>query len=126
MTQDTSWTDIRGVPDSPGLVAQVFFATDSDTLDPQDTGVLGRLAQEYQIPLLGNRIELMCIGNADRCGGAGYNLALGNAVRKRCNGSSLSAWVVPTSSPARERSATASGMRPRTIPATRAWPRTAA
>lgn len=76
MTQDTSWTDIRGVPEYPGLVAQVFFATDSGTLDTQDTTVLGRLAQEYRIPLLGHRIELTCVGNADWRGGTGYNLAL--------------------------------------------------
>jgi hypothetical protein len=77
MTQETSWTNIHGTEQYPGLVGQVFFATDSDTLDSQDRNILRQLVRAYGPHLLGRRVELMCIGNADRRGGRRYNLQLG-------------------------------------------------
>ncbi len=75
--QDTSWASAQGGTTHPGLVGQIFFATNSHQLDTQDTAVLGRLTQAYQMHLLARRIELTCVGHADRRGDAAANLRLG-------------------------------------------------
>jgi len=77
MIQEKSWARIEGVAGHPGLVAQIFFAFDSDRLDSSDQRVLAGLAQGYQLHLLGHRIELTFVGHADQRGNVGYNRELG-------------------------------------------------
>lgn len=73
MTQLASWASIMGRPWDARLQAQVFFPRAVWRLDTGDTGALQALVDEYRRLLLGNRIELMCVGHADWRATDGFN-----------------------------------------------------
>ena len=86
--QKVSWFDQHGqnhsknfaygVPKYPGLVASIFFPTDSSDLDDDDCAALDALVNnlKYRL-LLDSPMRLRMIGYADPRGTDSYNLALG-------------------------------------------------
>ena len=76
MTQDTSWTDIRGVPEYPDSWRRSSSPPIPARWTRRTPPCSGGWPRGPRIPLLGHRIELTCVGNADWRGGTGYNLAL--------------------------------------------------
>ena len=77
MYQEKSWARVEGLPGHGNLVAQIYFPLNSDKLDSDDMRVLSSLAHRYQVLLMGQRIELTFVGNADHRGNASYNRQLG-------------------------------------------------
>jgi hypothetical protein len=77
---NSSWSDQYssrfyeyGIPNVPGLVAQIHFPTDKAILDEGDKGVLDSLIDIYQYRLIGDSIRLRIIGYADPRGTNAYN-----------------------------------------------------
>lgn len=80
-SQEKSWMDPRGHPDYPGLVGQIYFATNDRALDADDREAIGA-AIDYYRSYYGNfyrnsRVLFKFVGNADSRGDAKYNLWLG-------------------------------------------------
>jgi len=67
-----------GVPKHPGLVASIFFPTDSSDLDDEDCAALDALVDniKYRL-LLDSPMRLRMFGYADPRGTDSYNMALG-------------------------------------------------
>jgi len=72
-----------GVPKYPGLVASIFFPTDSSDLDDDDCAALDALVNNLQYRVLQAPMRLSMIGYADPRGTDAYNMALG---MRRANG----------------------------------------
>ncbi len=71
--QATSWAEPKGNPDTPGLIAQVYFPFDSAALDAQDRAELRKL-HHYSMLLMGcRRIHFRCVAHTDHRGDLGYN-----------------------------------------------------
>lgn len=75
--QLNSWCNPHGHAVVTGLVGQICFPTDVDTLDGQDRHELSRLQSEFSALLLGHRVHFWCVGRADHRGGTAHNRDLG-------------------------------------------------
>ena len=75
--QLNSWCNPHGHIAVEGLVAQICFPTDIDSLDQQDRHELSRLHPEFGVLLLGHRVHFWCVGRADHRAGGAHNRDLG-------------------------------------------------
>jgi len=83
-SQLPSWYRLARWDQSPGaprlLVAQIFFATASSRVDPDDRAVLAHLARDYrETAAVGRRVRLVFEGHADVRGTEGFNDGLSRA-----------------------------------------------
>jgi hypothetical protein len=69
---------MNGVPEVPGLVAQIYFPTDGAMLDEDDRAVLDTLIDSYKYRLMGDQVRLRFVGHADPRGTEAYNQGLGH------------------------------------------------
>jgi len=73
--------DPRGHPDYPGLVGQIYFATNDKALDANDQDVMAGAIDFYRSYYANfyrnTRVLFKFVGNADSRGDAAYNLILG-------------------------------------------------
>ncbi len=81
--QGLSWFKKTGMPDDPTLVGQVYFPTNSATLDTRDRKALRRMAAYYAEVLRGSYtnvvrpLQLLFTGFADHRGTESHNQKLG-------------------------------------------------
>jgi hypothetical protein len=76
--QNHSKTYAYGVPKHPGLVASIFFPTDSSDLDDDDCAALDALVNNLKYRLLVDTpMRLQMVGYADPRGTDAYNMSLG-------------------------------------------------
>lgn len=75
--QLNSWCNPHGHIVVEGLVGQICFPTDIDSLDEQDRHELSRLRPEFSALLLGHRVHFWCVGRADHRAGMVHNRELG-------------------------------------------------
>ena len=75
--QLNSWCNPHGHIVVEGLVGQICFPTDIDSLDQQDRHELSRLRPEFSALLLGHRVHFWCVGRADHRAGIAHNRELG-------------------------------------------------
>ncbi len=79
-SQKESWGNVHGHPQFPGLIGQIYFATNDRKLDPDDLAVLEPLSAYFRgychRYYRDARKLFKFVGNADHRGSAAYNLQL--------------------------------------------------
>lgn len=74
--QKCSWFSLNRSSAKNPLVAQIYFPTDSPHLDEDDRKQLKKLAQEFALHILGNRVRLTFHGHADFRASEKHNMQL--------------------------------------------------
>jgi outer membrane protein OmpA-like peptidoglycan-associated protein len=79
-SQKQSWGNVSGHPEFPGLIGQIFFATNDKALDADDLAVLAPMTDYlrgyFHRYARDARKLFKFVGNADHRGSAAYNLQL--------------------------------------------------